>query len=167
MLPKLTIQERFWSKVRAGDPRLCWEWGAARTGTGYGNFVLRKDKFVPAHRFAYELLTGNIPDGLFIDHLCRNRACVNPLHLEAVSNRENLLRGETIPARHASQTHCKHGHELTPENTVIRKRKEGGRRCIACETPATCIDCGQPCTKTRCWSCYRKIRWPVAGRMCQ
>jgi hypothetical protein len=81
---------RFWSKVdRTGD---CWKWTAGLTGSGYGRFRWDGGE-VAAHRFAYELLVGAIPDGLQIDHLCRNRACVNPAHMEPITQRENILRG--------------------------------------------------------------------------
>lgn len=85
-----------------------------------------------AHRVAYEQARGPIPEGLELDHLCRNRACVNPDHLEPVTHRENLLRADTFAARHAAQTHCVNGHEFTPDNTYIRTRPEGGRECRAC-----------------------------------
>lgn len=131
--------ERFWSKVDkqgpvpAERPDLgpCWIWIAAKTSRGYGNFTVggRSGRNHTAHRFAYELANGAVADGLDLDHLCRVRACVNPTHLEPVTRRENLLRGETIVARNSAKTHCPHGHEYTPENTYVR---DGSRNCRQC-----------------------------------
>jgi hypothetical protein len=73
---------------------------------------------------------GKIPEGLQIDHLCRVRECANPAHLEAVTCRENLLRGDTVTAHNANKTHCVNGHEYTPENTAITR--DGCRRCRIC-----------------------------------
>ncbi|MEV4271931.1 HNH endonuclease signature motif containing protein [Micromonospora aurantiaca (nom. illeg.)] len=87
----------------------------------------------PAHRIAYEMKRGPVPDGLELDHLCRNRRCVRPAHLEPVTRRTNLLRGETIPARLAERTHCRHGHEFTPENTY---QWRGSRFCRTCRAAA-------------------------------
>jgi len=86
--------ERFWSKVEKTVS--CWLWTAS-TRRGYGQFVIN-NKPTPAHRFAYEQLVGDIPRGLQLDHLCRVRNCVNPEHLEPVTSRENILRGEGICA---------------------------------------------------------------------
>jgi hypothetical protein len=120
-----TIAVRFWSKVdKTGD---CWEWTAARTN-GYGVFRIggRKDgRLVPAHRHAYEELVGPIPNGLQIDHLCRNPACVNPSHLEPVTQKENILRGESWPARNAAKDSCPRcGDEFSVQ--------VGGRYCRRC-----------------------------------
>jgi hypothetical protein len=82
------------------------------------------------HRLTYEALIGPVPAGLHVDHLCRVRECCNPAHLEAVTPRENTLRGLTITAINAAKTHCDSGHEFTPENTAYRAN--GTRKCITC-----------------------------------
>lgn len=92
---RLSQAERFWSKVDRRGAEDCWEWLASRQPNGYGQFSPggRAGGMTTAHRVAYELTFGPIPEGLSIDHLCRNRGCVNPAHLEAVSQRENVQRG--------------------------------------------------------------------------
>lgn len=112
------------------DPETgCWEWTASTNGNGYGKFSLRGRTY-SGHRVAYELHVGPIPAGLDLDHLCRNRGCVNPAHLEPVTRRENLHRSGLT---NAGKTHCKHGHPLTAENVVANER---GRRCVACRRAA-------------------------------
>lgn len=125
------IAARFESKVAKSSATNCWEWLDYKTIYGYGHFSPVAGKTVRAHRFAYELWIGPIPEGLVLDHLCRNRACVNPAHLEPVSVRVNTLRGIGISAQRARQTKCSSGHEFTPENTGTSST--GNRRCRTCE----------------------------------
>ena len=107
----------------------CWEWRGWHNKKGYAQVSI-KGKKLAAHRVVYELLVGPIPDGLFIDHLCRNRGCVRPDHLEPVTTRENLMRGTTHAARLAARTHCGQGHPFDEDNTLFRK--DGSRRCRQC-----------------------------------
>lgn len=104
---------RFMSKI--DKTATCWLWIGGLDAYGYGQF----DRHDKAHRVAYEMLVGPIPEGLVIDHLCRVRRCVNPEHMEPVTHGENNLRGIGPAAVHAAQTHCIRGHEFTPENTYI------------------------------------------------
>ena len=124
-LPRRTAAERFWAKVK--KTRGCWVWLAGTT-TGYGQFF--DSRGMLAHRWAYERLVGPIPEGLTIDHLCRNRLCVNPSHLEAVTGRTNTLRGVGASAIHARKTVCPRGHALTNGNLI--KRSRPGRECKIC-----------------------------------
>ncbi len=131
---------RFFEKVGLPDVNGCWPWlgkltKAGKGGPGgYGKFypakeVGEKRPAVMAHRYSYELFRGKIQDGLEPDHLCRNRACVNPWHLEAVTHKVNMLRGHVPQAVNALKTHCNNGHPLSGDNL----RMEGqSRRCRAC-----------------------------------
>jgi len=96
---------------------------------GYGNFNFF-DKTLLVHRFSYQLFKGDIPMNLELDHLCRNKLCVNPDHLEAVTHRENVLRGNGLASKQAKQTHCKRGHEFNQENTAIYQGKRECRICL-------------------------------------
>lgn len=121
--------DRFWSKVNVGEKTDCWEWTASLSH-GYGQFWIREvGRPVKAHRAAYEMLVGPIPDGLCIDHLCRNRACVNPSHMQPVTLRENLIRGNGFSGLNDRKTHCPAGHEYIESNTIIWR---GQRSCRTC-----------------------------------
>lgn len=125
------LPERIAVKLRPdGD---CWTWTGNVAGR-YGH-VRDQGRTYQVHRLVYSLLVGPIPDGLTLDHLCRNRLCVNPAHLEPVSNRENTLRGFGPTATNARATHCKHGHAFDEVNT--RYRQNGWRACRKCQADLT------------------------------
>lgn len=122
--------KRFWDKVQKTDG--CWDWTAYKTKEGYGRIGINGRLYL-AHRVSYEWVKGKIPEGLVIDHLCGNPSCVNPDHLESVTQKENTHRGklvESLKKRSSAQTHCKRGHEFTKENTYVCKR--GIRNCRTC-----------------------------------
>lgn len=121
---------RWWANVQEGRHESdCWTWLGVPNASGYGTLKVGRRTFV-ASRFGYEMLVGPIPPGLHLDHLCRNRICVNPNHLEPVTSRENTLRGETLAAKQVAQTHCIHGHELSGDNLRVDRR--GKRVCRTC-----------------------------------
>lgn len=123
---------RFWAKVRAAESG-CWEWVGA-TSDGYGHFQWQ-GRNVRAHRYLWERVRGPIPTGLVIDHLCRNRRCVNPNHLEVVTFRENILRGVGAGAQAARITHCAAGHALN--DLGGRRGDRRWRRCLVCQREYT------------------------------
>jgi hypothetical protein len=126
--PKLPRGVIFWSKVELGtNPGDCWLWIGAKSPEGYGRF----GKHDYAHRVSYESIVGPIPESLVVDHLCRTRLCVNPAHMEVVTQKENILRGTGYSARHARKTHCAQGHEFTPEN-IYRVKGRNSRICKKC-----------------------------------
>ena len=108
----------------------CWRWiGGSRTKGGYVR-ITAGGRGVMAHRWAFELLVGPIPEGLTIDHLCRVTDCVNPAHLEVVTQRTNIVRGDGPAARNVVKTHCPQGHPYDETNTY--RRPDGGRDCKLC-----------------------------------
>ena len=110
-------------------PTACWKWRGSKL-SGYASFSLG-GRLRPAHRIAFVMKCGEIPAGLQLDHLCRVPACVNPDHLEPVTARENILRGEGMAARWARRDTCNAGHPLTTKN-LLRLDPKQGRRCLAC-----------------------------------
>lgn len=134
-MPRKTVSilDRFAAKVALTDSG-CVEWIGGETTTGYGQIYpgpgARVAKYL-AHRWSYEYHTGTpIPAGHEIDHLCGNRSCVNPDHLEPVTHAENLMRGGSPSAINAKRTHCPRGHEFSEDN--IRWRNGTTRECRAC-----------------------------------
>jgi hypothetical protein len=191
--PHARVLARFWAKVAVRGPDECWLWTASGSRNGYGRVWVggQPDRRLRgAHQFAYALVFGPIPGGLELDHLCRNRRCVNPAHLEAVSHRINTLRGVSPPAENARVTHCPQGHPYDDENTG--GAGAGGRNCRACDREgyrrrvgwdpedvsgrAVCDHCGAPlasffpesevhfCRKPECRAArarhYRRIGQP-------
>lgn len=118
----------FWRRVekRSG----CWKWKGFVHTTGYGVIGFSEPRQYRAHRISYTLANGQIPRGLTIDHLCRNRWCVNPKHLEAVTNRENILRGNSPTAANAIRRRCVRGHSLSGDTIRLYR---GRRVCLLCE----------------------------------
>lgn len=130
----MTAYQARFEKFVARQEHGCWEWTGARNDDGYGRFFLSGNKH--AHRVAYELAVGPIAPGLVIDHLCRNRCCVNPEHMEPVTRAENNRRGDryAMGSWERSVTHCPSGHEYTPENTRVHlSRGSFCRLCRTCE----------------------------------
>lgn len=121
------VKNRFLQKIVINKKTKCWEWTAHKSKLGYGvmRYGPRALGVREAHIIAYEIFTGPVPEGKELDHLCRNRGCVNPSHLEPVTHHENMRRGH-----HATKTHCKNGHEFDEKNTLIGKN--GRRHCRKC-----------------------------------
>lgn len=113
----------------------CWVWKGAKGYKGYGALTY-VGKITPAHRYSYEYYKGPIPQGLVIDHLCRNTLCVNPDHLEPVTTKTNLLRGISFSAKNAVKTHCNHGHPFEGDNLRI---SNGERVCRTCRKESSKI----------------------------
>ena len=114
-----------------GHDTPCWISNRSQNGWGYTKINVI-GRTLATHRVAYEEYVGPIPVGLDLDHLCRQRECCNPHHLDPVTRRENDLRGDTFAARNAAKTHCPRGHALTDGNLIPSNLKRGSRACLTC-----------------------------------
>lgn len=121
----MTDAERFWAKVDKTDG--CWLWTSNISTAGYGLFKIAQRGYV-AHILAYETLVGSVPDGLELDHLCKVRRCVNPEHLEPVTQRENIMRANGFAALNARKDACPNGHAYDAKNP------RGSRICTVCKS---------------------------------
>ncbi len=124
----MTIRDRLLAKIFV-QPDGCWTWQGAAQPSGYGQ-LWNGTRPEQAHRLSYKLFCGPIPENVEVDHVCRVRGCVNPQHLRLLSHRDNMLVGETGPARNAAKTHCDYGHELAGRN--LRIATNGSRQCRLC-----------------------------------
>ena len=123
-------EKRFWAKVEKTEA--CWNWLGSLTSDGYARFATGHRSEVKAYRWAYERCVGPIPDALQLDHLCSNRRCVNPAHLEPVTARVNVLRSRSFVAVNAAKTTCDNGHSYEPDNLYVVPTT-GERRCLECK----------------------------------
>jgi hypothetical protein len=123
------MTDRLWSKVdTSAGLDGCWPWTGTTNRNGYGRLWVNR-RWATTHRLVYERLVEPIPEGLTLDHLCRNRACCNPTHLEPVTNRENVLRGVGLSATAARRMECRRGH---PYDGLRRDGDQTNRYCRTC-----------------------------------
>ncbi len=125
------VKARFWAKVDARSPDECWPWRSTHTEKGYARISWQRKNYF-AHRLAYELTHGPISADMVIDHICRNRGCVNPAHLEPVTIKQNTLRGVGITATYAASDTCPKGHPRVLSNIPENSKQKGQRACRAC-----------------------------------
>ena len=126
----MTVEERFEDKVMRDGFTGCWHWIGGRRGN-YGEFWFNRKNVLP-HRWSYEYFVGLIPEGLELDHLCRNTSCVNPRHLEPVTRQENVRRSNSFTGKNYRKTACLRGHEFTEKNTYIPSKGHRRRICRVC-----------------------------------
>lgn len=133
-------EQTVWSRVNKRAGGGCWEWEGCVVSTGYGTMPVR-GKTYRVHRLAWLLTYGSLTPGLVIDHLCRNKLCCNPSHMEEVTPRENVLRGIGPTATNKRKTHCLRGHELTSENCYPfpDEKRAHYRECKQCRKIRRCL----------------------------
>lgn len=131
-MPALDLLFKLERRTVVDEDSGCWVWMGSRVHDGYG-WMTHQGKLRRCHRLGYELLVEPIPEGLTLDHLCRNRACWNPAHLEPVTSWENTLRGTNVVALNPHKTHCPYGHPYNDENTYVPPQG-GERQCRACRS---------------------------------
>lgn len=160
------MRRTFWSYVDRRGEDECWPWTGSRSGKGYGRWHVGGGS-VAAHRIAWASVHGSVPDGLVLDHLCRNTSCCNPRHLEPVTNRENIIRGVGPTAVNAKKTHCHVGHPLDGVHLMAQRM---GRECRTCrlarrraDTRAIrdaglCVKCKRPSANYKCDDCREYAR---------
>lgn len=132
------IRAAVWKNIHPEPNSGCWLWSAYINPDGYGRgYPVKNGRLVMAHRITWEAMMGRaVQEGHELDHLCRVRACCNPAHLEEVSHKTNVLRGESLPSLNAAKTHCKRGHLLHPEDCYAPKGS--GRLCKKCHKIQQC-----------------------------
>lgn len=124
-----SVEQRFWAKVAKSDD--CWNWTGSISGRGYGRMQTPASSSSAAHRISYILHHGMIGDGMVVDHICRNKLCVNPAHLRAVTPKQNTLENSaSVTAINAAKTHCAKGHPFSGDNLLAQP---GERRCRQCQ----------------------------------
>ena len=129
------IRDVLRNRVAYSGPDGCWEWQGTKNESGYGLILRNGLGNVLAHRLALHVARRPVPDDRVVDHLCRNTSCVNPAHLDIVTDTVNILRGNGAGAKNARKTHCIHGHEFSPENTAIYyPKRSAGRPTRSCRT---------------------------------
>lgn len=141
-IPFFENHERFFSKIKVDVQTECWEWQASKSRDGYGGFTIGKNGqngLYKAHRVAFNIFVGVIPEGKVIDHKCRNRKCCNPEHLEVVTPTQNTLENSlSFQAENAVKTHCPQGHEYIGEN--LKYYPNGGRYCRLCHRAQSVVN---------------------------
>ena len=132
--PFVPLIDRLNARINKTDT--CWVWTGKVDKTGYGSFGMRegtKSRTRSAHKILYEVLVGEIPTGMQLDHLCKVTLCVNPEHLEIVTPRENIMRSNGLAAVNAQKTHCSNGHEFTEDNIYVPPKRLNRRYCRKCQ----------------------------------
>ena len=131
-LKPMDFWPRFWSKVDKNGPNGCWIWTDALSKSGYAYIRSGSRTFPVCHRLSYEKMVGPIPSGMVLDHLCNNKACVNPSHLQPTTPKENVLRANSWSGRNHAKQFCPRGHPLSGDNLSLGQLRRGRRVCRTC-----------------------------------